>query len=283
MAKSNGQFHEEPNALIPVLAPPTDALSIQRAPEVVLEEARRAAKALADVLANKPKKCVINGEQFLQFEDWQTLGRFYGVTAAARTTEYVEFGDTVGFAATAEALLVVNGQSIKISSAEAMCLNDEWKWQDKPLYQLKSMAQTRACAKTLRNVLAWVVVLAGYQPTPAEEMDNEEKPPAVQAPRRKSVQSAPAPARESARAVNDNRSDNRSDNRQDNRRDNGPDTRRISDAQHNRLWAIARESTVLKTEVREIASTFGFDDTKDITRDKYQQICARLFELGKEY
>jgi len=32
------------------------------------------------------------------------------------------------------------------------------------------MAQTRACAKALRNVLAWVVVLAGYRPTPAEEM-----------------------------------------------------------------------------------------------------------------
>jgi len=32
------------------------------------------------------------------------------------------------------------------------------------------MAQTRAGAKALRNVLAWVVVLAGYRPTPAEEL-----------------------------------------------------------------------------------------------------------------
>ena len=255
---TNGQFHEESNAIVPaIVAPPAEALSIQRAPEIVLDEARRAAKALADVLANKPKKCVINGEQYLQFEDWQTLGRFYSVTAAARTTEYVEFGDTVGFAATAEALLLANGQSIKISSAEAMCLNDEWKWQDKPLFQLKSMAQTRAMAKCLRNVLAWIVVLAGYSPTPAEEMDGVEKPaqPAVTAPRRKSERQVEA---------------------------SGPDTRKISDAQHNRLWAIARESTVLKTEVRELVQHFGFEDTKDITRDKYQQICARLFELGKE-
>ena len=42
-----------------------------------------------------------------------------------------------------------------------------------PLFQLRSMAQTRACAKALRNVLAWVVVLAGYRPTPAEELDGK--------------------------------------------------------------------------------------------------------------
>lgn len=40
----------------------------------------------------------------------------------------------------------------------------------KPLFMLKSMAQTRACVKALRNVLAWVVVLAGFKPTPAEEI-----------------------------------------------------------------------------------------------------------------
>ena len=32
------------------------------------------------------------------------------------------------------------------------------------------MAQTRACAKALSNLFKWVVVLAGYKPTPAEEM-----------------------------------------------------------------------------------------------------------------
>jgi hypothetical protein len=32
------------------------------------------------------------------------------------------------------------------------------------------MAQTRACGKALSNLFKWVVVLAGYKPTPAEEM-----------------------------------------------------------------------------------------------------------------
>jgi hypothetical protein len=72
---------------------------------------------------------------------------------------------------------------MEISAAEAMCLNDEPNWKTKPLFQLRSMAQTRSCAKALRNVLAWVVVLAGYRATPAEEiqdMANENKAPLKQ-------------------------------------------------------------------------------------------------------
>src|SRR5439155_24155105 len=58
-------------------------LALQRAPEVVLQEAAKAAQALREVIEQKPNKCVINVKTFLQFEDWQTLGRFCGVTAAA--------------------------------------------------------------------------------------------------------------------------------------------------------------------------------------------------------
>lgn len=160
------------------LQTPTTALALQRAPELVLEEAAKAAQALRDVIERKPNKCIINGKTFLQFEDWQTLGRFYGVTAAPRSTEYIEYGRVRGFEAHAEAILVSTGQVI--SGAQAMCLDDESKWSDKPLFQLRSMAQTRAAAKCLRNVLAWVVVMAGYSPTPAEEMDGDRPRQAAQ-------------------------------------------------------------------------------------------------------
>lgn len=188
---SNGAFHEEssalPSAALVAMPPAIDALAIQRAPDVVLAEATKAAKALHDVIEAKPRKVVFNGKTYLQFEDWQTLGRFYGVTAVGRATKYVEFGEgdyaVRGFEATADALLVGTGQVI--SSAEALCLDDEANWGRKPLFQLKSMAQTRAAAKALRNVLAWIVVLAGYAPTPAEEMESESG--TVAAPRRKTV------------------------------------------------------------------------------------------------
>lgn len=147
-------------------------LAVYRPPDEVLEEARKAAKALQDVIQKKPRPVKFRGEQYLEFEDWQTIGKFYGVTAKVVSTEPVSFGDVAGFLAKAVVVHVPTGR--EISAAEAMCMKDEDNWKIKPLFQLRSMAQTRACSKALRNVLAWVVVLAGYKPTPAEELPSNE-------------------------------------------------------------------------------------------------------------
>ena len=146
-----------------------DALAVRRAPEVVLDEARKAAKALTTVIEGKKKKLTFNGETYLENEDWLTVARFYGVTSRIRSTNYIEYGDVRGFEATAEAYLVGSGDVI--STSESMCLDDEPNWTKKPLFQLRSMAQTRASSRVLRQVFGWVVVLAGYKATPAEEMD----------------------------------------------------------------------------------------------------------------
>jgi hypothetical protein len=119
-------------------------------PEVALASAQKAATALLKVVSQK-RQIVINGSRYLTFEDWQTIGRFYGIT--------------VGVESTTRAATV-------ISAAEGICTRSERKWKDRDEYALKSMAQTRACAKALRNVLAWVAVLAGFEGTPAEEMTN---------------------------------------------------------------------------------------------------------------
>jgi hypothetical protein len=168
----------------------TQDLVLARDPEAVLEEAMRAAKALQKVISGKAKPVKFNGEIYLEFEDWQTCGRFYGITAKVEHTTLIQLADgTRGYEAHAVALYVPTGQVV--SAADAMCLNDEDKWSHRakyewvngvrtkmgmepvPLFQLRSMAQTRACAKALRNVMAWVVVLAGYRPTPAEEMPDD--------------------------------------------------------------------------------------------------------------
>ncbi len=151
-------------------------LAIARAPKQVLAEAQNAATALQSVISNRKNAVKFNGKHYLSFEDWQTCGRFYGVTAKVVSTEVVEIDGTKGFIARAEAINTQTGQVI--SAAESMCMNDEKNWKEKPLFQLRSMAQTRACAKSLRNVLAWVVVLAGYEPNVAEEMTGDENGPA---------------------------------------------------------------------------------------------------------
>lgn len=262
MNRSNGEYHEPtPAAIVAAAVVPEQAhaLALQRDPNETLAEAQRAAQALMQIVNKKAKPVVINGEIYLEYEDWQMLGRFYGVTVAATSTTFIEYGDARGFEAKAEALLVRNGQSVRISSAEAMCLNDEWKWADSPAFQLRSMAQTRACAKALRNVLAWVVVLAGYKPTPAEEMDNQQAQPSIAAPRRRSESAEPAPSSPIEPPASPRKSRGL-----------------ISDGQINRLYAIARDKGVSKPDLHAWLAKMGFARASEIPSDRYQAISNAL-------
>lgn len=145
-------------------------------PEEQVKFGQRAAKALMKIVESKKNKLVLNGKTYLLFEDWEMLGRFYNLTTGIDWTKEVNReGRLLGFEAKAN---VYNASGTIISSAEASCLRDEQNWRMKPEFQLKSMAQTRAAAKALRNVLAWVAVIAGYEGTPAEEMEGV-KPKAV--------------------------------------------------------------------------------------------------------
>lgn len=142
--------------------------SVQNEPKQVLEFAHKAAQALMDIVNKQSKKIMINGERYLDFQSWQTLARFYGITTGIEWCRQTHNEKKV-FGFEARALVYQNG--VIISAAEASCFRDEVNWKDKPSFQIKSMAQTRASSKALRNVLAWVAVLGGFKPTPAEEME----------------------------------------------------------------------------------------------------------------
>ena len=172
--------------LAEIAVPVASDLVLHREPGTVLAEAQQAAAALKDVIQRKARPVRFNGEQYLEFEDWQTVGRFYGITVRVlpEFVQYVQYGNAAGFEATAEAYHAESGRVLSVASS--MCLDDEPNWRKKPLFQLRSMAQTRACAKALRNVLSWIVVLAGYRPTPAEEMDSV--PAVAEAPETENLQ-----------------------------------------------------------------------------------------------
>jgi hypothetical protein len=184
-------------------------LTVWRKPDQVLADAKEAAKALISVVEQKKNPVKFNNETYLEFEDWQTVGAFYKCTTKVIDTKYVEYGGARGFEATS---VVLDRNQNEIGRAESMCLSDEknwgdvpeYEWQDeldaqgnkiwierdgkkrpkakkvqvgsspKPLFQLRSMAQTRASAKALRSLFSWVVVLAGYRPQVAEEMTGNE-------------------------------------------------------------------------------------------------------------
>ena len=140
-------------------------------PSDILDDAIKASQALTSVINQKQRPVIINEEQYLEYEDWQTLGQFYGYGASTGEAQLVEIAGVLGAKATAKLVNLRTGEMI--GGAEAYCMRDEDRWETRPWFQLASMAQTRAGAKALRNRLAWVAVLGGYRPTPAEEMQNE--------------------------------------------------------------------------------------------------------------
>ena len=75
-----------------------------------------------------------------------------------------------------------------VGAAEAQCLRAERTWKGRDDYALRSMAQTRAVSKALRLPLGFVMQLAGFNPTPAEEMAVIES-----SPREPSGAAAPSP------------------------------------------------------------------------------------------
>jgi hypothetical protein len=65
-----------------------------------------------------------------------------------------------------------------VGRGTAYCMRDESKWASRPIHGLASMAQTRATSKALKGPLGFIVQLAGYATTPAEEMPDlpDQKP-----------------------------------------------------------------------------------------------------------
>lgn len=165
-------MNEEETALAVVQTPPEQTLALFREPTVVLAEAHKAAAALNDVLQKKKNKFMLNGEQYIEYEDWQLLGRFYNVAVDTSDVQEVEINGVKGAKCIANLVNSKTGELIG-KGAVAYCMKDEKLWGTRPWNQIASMAQTRAGAKAFRNHLSWIVVLAGYKPTTAEELKTD--------------------------------------------------------------------------------------------------------------
>ena len=133
-------------------------------PSLVIERAEKVASALKDVLVKRGMLATIQGKEYVKVEGWQTLGSMMGVTAVVVSTEKI---DDQGYKAKVEAR-TINGNVV--GGAEAVCLKQEKNWASRDDYALLSMAQTRAISKALRGPLGFIVEMAGYKATPAEEM-----------------------------------------------------------------------------------------------------------------
>ena len=126
---------------------------------------------LAIIINKQNLATVIKGKRFVNVEGWTTLATMLGVTAREVCTVEQEGI----YIATVELVRMSDGACISRASAECGSPDELDKygkpiWSNRPRYARRSMAQTRATGKACRLAFSWIMSLAGYEPTPAEEM-----------------------------------------------------------------------------------------------------------------
>jgi hypothetical protein len=219
-------------------------------PGEVVERASGVARTLADVVHKQNLVVRIGQSNHVRVEGWTFLGSLLGVFPVVEWTRPVMDGDTkVGWEARVEAR-TRTGEIV--GAGEAECLRSENTWKSRDDYALRSMAQTRAVSKALRMPLGFVMQLAGFNPTPAEEM------PTVEA-RADGDRQFPPVDPQTGEILPE-----------------GHDIV-ISEAQRRRLRAIQKRCEVSDDDLKEmIAAISGVDSSKLIPLRTYDELVAAV-------
>lgn len=130
---------------------------------------------LSKLIKEKGLSSNIQGKQFVNVEGWQFAGASLGLMPIiTETTDLTRRGTEPGqveikYMAKCEVRNINTGQVV--ATGIALCSNFERTKKGFDEYAILSMAQTRAIGKAYRNLLAWLMKAAGFEATPAEEMD----------------------------------------------------------------------------------------------------------------
>ena len=175
MMALNTKTNEEAKEVIVVENTLCDADVLNR--EVRMEDKLKLATDIADHLKDILKKqgltVSLNKQDqdatYVTAEGWNTLGTILGTYARTEIVEPVDF--TKAKIAYRARVSIMQGENC-LATAEAIADSNGFQKQE---HQIYSMAQTRAMGKAYRMAFSWIIKLAGYEPTPAEEMISEEK------------------------------------------------------------------------------------------------------------
>lgn len=110
----------------------------------------------------------IKGKNYAHVEGWQFAGGMLGIMPLI--TEVIDVSKTgeTKWKATCEIVSMKDGKVM--GRGFAVCSSKEGSKKSFDEYAILSMAQTRAIGKAYRNLIGWVMKLAGYEATPSEEM-----------------------------------------------------------------------------------------------------------------
>ena len=124
---------------------------------------------LSKLIKEKGLSSNIQGKQFVNVEGWQFAGASLGLMPIITDTKDLSNETTIKYMATCEVRNINTG--LVVATGIALCSNGEKTKRYFDEYAILSMAQTRAIGKAYRNLLAWLMKAAGFEATPAEEMD----------------------------------------------------------------------------------------------------------------
>lgn len=110
----------------------------------------------------------IKGKNYVNVEGWQIAGAFTGVFPVVESVENLSDGEIYKYRAEVS---LYDQSGSKVGSGVAICTNKEAGKKYFDEYAIASMAQTRAVGKAFRMKIGWLLKIAGYETTPAEEMD----------------------------------------------------------------------------------------------------------------
>jgi hypothetical protein len=137
-------------------------------PRAVIKAATEEANVLAEVIESRKLFSMIQGRKYVKVEGWTTLATLRGCLPREIAVHEMPEGRYV-----AEVELVRMSDGAVLTRASAECGGDgDNIWRGRPANARRSMAITRATGKAARVAFSWVMALAGYEPTPLEEMDH---------------------------------------------------------------------------------------------------------------
>ena len=125
---------------------------------------------LKDYIVKNNLSVKIVNRDYVMIDGWLFAGGLMGLSPRIVKVEKL---DDMKWMAQAE---IVNTKTKEVmGTGYALCSKAEGKKSSFDEYAILSMAQTRAIGKAYRNLIGWVVKMAGYEATPAEEMKPEIK------------------------------------------------------------------------------------------------------------
>lgn len=129
----------------------------------------KVANILKDFISKNKLSCQIQGKEYAYVDGWKFAGQNFGLTAIPSKPLNESNDKEIKYSCEVDIIQISTGK--KISYGFAICSNKESKKKSFDEYAIASMAQTRAIGKAFRNLLGYIMNAAGFEATPAEEME----------------------------------------------------------------------------------------------------------------